>query len=310
MSLLLVRLPETKLTPVLISSAQIQESTGPAYWQMETGLGPDDVDAWILLANPSAPELENWLAEWNVAYPQAPSIGGLASGGRDASEHVLLLDGRATDAAVLALAVKGREIRTIVSQGCKPVGEPFTITRAEENLVYEMGLRPAYQVLERNLQRPLDGRTRACARQSLRRSRRLRVCRRSEARRFSRPQLVRRRSANRRGRDRRARPHRTDAAVSTARQNHRACRSHRARAAQRRRSGQAVRFARFFLQRSRAAFLRRARITMPPPSRKSSARTPARVSSATARSARSGTPVSSTVTPLRSRSSANSNARL
>jgi small ligand-binding sensory domain FIST len=147
LSLLLVSLPGTKLTPVLISSAQIQESTGPAYWQMESGLGPDDVDAWILLANPSAPALENWLAEWNVAYPQAPSIGGLASGGRDASEHALLLDGRATDAAVLALAVKGREIRTIVSQGCKPVGEPFTITRAEENLVYEMGLRPAYQVL-------------------------------------------------------------------------------------------------------------------------------------------------------------------
>jgi len=43
--------------------------------------------------------------------------------------------------------VKGRCVRTIVSQGCKPVGEPFTITRAEETLVYEMGSRPAYQVL-------------------------------------------------------------------------------------------------------------------------------------------------------------------
>ncbi len=147
MSLLLIRLPDTTLTPVLISAAQIEESTGPAYWQMETGLAPEDVDAWIVFANPFVPELEHWLTEWNVAYPQAPSIGGLASGGGEASEHVLLLDGRATDAAVLALAVKGRRIRTIVSQGCKPVGEPFTITRAEENLVYEMGSRPAYQVL-------------------------------------------------------------------------------------------------------------------------------------------------------------------
>jgi small ligand-binding sensory domain FIST len=147
MSLLLVRLPETKLTPVLITAKQIEESTGPAYWQMETGLAPEDVDAWIILANPFASQLERWLAEWNVAYPLAPSIGGLASGGGEPGDHALLLDGKATDAAVLALAVQGRKIRTIVSQGCKPVGEPYTITRAEENLVYEMGLRPAYQVL-------------------------------------------------------------------------------------------------------------------------------------------------------------------
>ena len=147
MSLLLVRLPETTLTPVSITSRQIEESSGPAYWQMETGLAPEEVDAWIVFANPFAPGLERWLAEWNVAFPHAPSIGGLASGGSDASEHALLLDGKATDVAVLALAVKGRKIRTIVSQGCKPVGEPFTITRAEENLVYALGSRPAYEVL-------------------------------------------------------------------------------------------------------------------------------------------------------------------
>ena len=152
MSLLLVRLPETKLTPVTITREQIEESTGPAYWQMETGIGPDEVDSWIILANPLAPGLERWLAEWNVAFPHAPSIGGLASGGNEAGEHALLLDGKAIDAAVLALAVKGRKIRTIVSQGCKPVGEPFTITRAEENLVFTLGSRPAYQVLSETFQ--------------------------------------------------------------------------------------------------------------------------------------------------------------
>ena len=72
---------------------------------------------------------------------------GWPAAARENGEHVLILDGDVTDAAVLALAVKGTKIRTIVSQGCKPVGEPFTITRAEENLVYAMGSRPAYQVL-------------------------------------------------------------------------------------------------------------------------------------------------------------------
>ena len=147
MSLLLLSLPQTKLTPVLISTEQIEESTGPGYWQMETGLGPDDVDSWIVLANPFAPDLERWLAEWNLAFPDAPSIGGLSSGGGEGSDTSLLLDGNPLDAAVLALAVKGGNVRTIVSQGCKPVGEPFTITHAEDNLVYALGSRPAYQVL-------------------------------------------------------------------------------------------------------------------------------------------------------------------
>jgi small ligand-binding sensory domain FIST len=147
MSLLLVRLPEVRLTPVLISSEQIEESTGPAYWQMEAGLSPEEVDSWIVLANPFAPDLERWLAEWNVAFPDAPSIGGLSSGGTGQGENLLFLDGKMIDAAVLALAVKGGKIRTIVSQGCKPVGEPFTITQAEDNLIYSLGSRPAYQVL-------------------------------------------------------------------------------------------------------------------------------------------------------------------
>ena len=66
---------------------------------------------------------------------------------RPRARIVLLLDGKTIDAAVLALAVKGGKIRTIVSQGCKPVGEPFTITHAEDNLIYSLGSRPAYQVL-------------------------------------------------------------------------------------------------------------------------------------------------------------------
>ncbi len=156
MSLLLLSLPETRLTPVLISSQQIEESTGPAFWQGQVGISPEEVDSWIVLANPFAPDLERWLAEWNAAFPGVPSIGGLSSGTTEGSNNALLLDGAAIDAAVLVLAVKGGKVRTIVSQGCKPVGEPFTITQAEENLVYALGSRPAYQVLSETFNKLSD----------------------------------------------------------------------------------------------------------------------------------------------------------
>jgi small ligand-binding sensory domain FIST len=35
-----------------------------------------------------------------------------------------------------------------VSQGCRPIGDPFVVTRAEQNIVYELGGQPAVDRLE------------------------------------------------------------------------------------------------------------------------------------------------------------------
>ena len=142
MSLLLVSLPETKLTPVLISNAQIEESTGPALLAdgdryRTRGRRFMDRSRQPLHAAPGA-----LAGRMERCFPDAPSIGGLSSGATESGENTLLLDGKAIDAAVLALAVKGGKVRTIVSQGCKPVGEPFTITQADENLVYALARVP------------------------------------------------------------------------------------------------------------------------------------------------------------------------
>jgi small ligand-binding sensory domain FIST len=39
-------------------------------------------------------------------------------------------------------------LRSIVSQGCRPVGRPFVITRAAENVIQELGGRPALERLQ------------------------------------------------------------------------------------------------------------------------------------------------------------------
>jgi small ligand-binding sensory domain FIST len=38
-------------------------------------------------------------------------------------------------------------LASVISQGCTPIGETWTITRAERNLIHEIGNRPAYKVL-------------------------------------------------------------------------------------------------------------------------------------------------------------------
>ncbi len=145
-SLLLLSLPRTRVRACEFSQQQLEESSGPGFWQMETGLGADEVDAWIVLNNPVRFNTERWLAEWNQAYPGVPALGGLASG--EADKIMICRDGRMIAGDCLALGLSGGlTLRTIVSQGCRPIGEPLTITGAKQKWLLTLGSKPAYGVL-------------------------------------------------------------------------------------------------------------------------------------------------------------------
>ena len=44
----------------------------------------------------------------------------------------------------------------MVSQGCRPIGETFIVTKAQRNIVYELAGRPFYKVLEEVLNKGTD----------------------------------------------------------------------------------------------------------------------------------------------------------
>jgi small ligand-binding sensory domain FIST len=76
-------------------------------------------------------------------------VGGLASGGGKPGETQLVLDDKIIEAGAVGMALAGRvRLHTLVSQGCKPIGEPYVVTRAEKNVLYELAGRPPVQVLQ------------------------------------------------------------------------------------------------------------------------------------------------------------------
>lgn len=148
-SLLFLRLPATRIRPVALTQDQLDRSGAPEEWRERTGVSPAEADAWLALANPFAFDADTWLREWNRAFPGIPTVGGLASGPHGADGVTVFgphIDSRA-DAVAVALQ-GGMRLRSVVSQGCRPIGEPLPVTRAEEHFLYELGSRPAYQVLE------------------------------------------------------------------------------------------------------------------------------------------------------------------
>jgi small ligand-binding sensory domain FIST len=60
----------------------------------------------------------------------------------------LLLGGETfAEGAVAVYLQGGVSMRTIVSQGCRPIGKPFVVTKADRNVIVELGGKPAFTQL-------------------------------------------------------------------------------------------------------------------------------------------------------------------
>jgi small ligand-binding sensory domain FIST len=79
--------------------------------------------------------------------PELTVVGGLASAAAMAGGNRLCVDDEIVRDGAVGVLLDHR-VDTVVSQGCRPVGEPYTITRAEGNRIDELGSRPALARLQ------------------------------------------------------------------------------------------------------------------------------------------------------------------
>ncbi len=151
-SLLLLHLPETKLHFCEVTTDDAQAIGTPEEWHAHTGVAPDQVDSWIALIDPFGFPLEPWMDEWNRAYPGVPMIGGLSSNpfADSEAEEVFVTHDREIlppSSAMLIGFKGGIKVRSILAQGCRPIGEPLTITGTNGNLLLRLGGKKAYSAL-------------------------------------------------------------------------------------------------------------------------------------------------------------------
>ena len=129
-------LPEVTVTPLQISVSQLQDQIRMPGWP-EPGLG-DSI--FLLLADPFSTPMQEVLSLMTDRYPNGIVGGGLAGGGQDSGENRLLLNDQIFDEGVVGVQLTGPiAVRTVTSQGCRPIGQRFVVTRAEQNLIFELG---------------------------------------------------------------------------------------------------------------------------------------------------------------------------
>ena len=93
----------------------------------------------LLLADPYTFPADRFLEHLNAEDPGVPVVGGMASGALGAGRSRLYYGGRVLKDGAVGAVLSGAGARPVVSQGCRPVGETYAITRAEANVIHELG---------------------------------------------------------------------------------------------------------------------------------------------------------------------------
>jgi small ligand-binding sensory domain FIST len=128
---------------------------------------PGDDRALVVLGDPFSFPADRWLKAPGPQSSGLRVVGGMASAGQVPGSNRLVLDGQSFEDGAVGVLIDGPvSVRTVVSQGCRPVGQPMIITRADGNLIQELGRRPALEVLQETFAR-LDPADQDLARQGL-----------------------------------------------------------------------------------------------------------------------------------------------
>lgn len=109
--------------------------------------------AVLMLADPFSTPTSNVLQMFSQCWPKTPVMGGLASAGTAPGGNRLLLNGQLTPDAAVGVAFGGPvRVDCTVSQGCRPIGKPYVITRSQRHIVQELGGRSALRVIHELIQ--------------------------------------------------------------------------------------------------------------------------------------------------------------
>jgi small ligand-binding sensory domain FIST len=133
------RLPDARLTPVALRVEETPDGASVVGWPDLDG-APETL---LLLADPFTFPLDSFLRRLNDDRPGLTVVGGCASAATRPGGNRLALDDRVVADGAVGVFLEGAAVRTVVSQGCRPVGQPLVVTRSEGSFIQELAGQPA-----------------------------------------------------------------------------------------------------------------------------------------------------------------------
>lgn len=101
-----------------------------------------DRDLHLLLPDPYTFPSSLLIDHLNADLPGTTVVGGVVSGGRGPGETRLFRDHEVLTSGLVGVRLPGAHGVPIVSQGCRPIGQPYIVTGADGAVITELGGRP------------------------------------------------------------------------------------------------------------------------------------------------------------------------
>ncbi len=141
-------LPGVRLYPFTIAPAELERSAPGGFWIDAIGASPEAHPVFILMVDPYTADPLKLINELNATYRTRPIIGGLVSGGSEPGEQFLFNGTTVLREGAAGVALTGNiTMDTVISQGCRPIGRPYVVTKTQEQFIVELGGRPALAIL-------------------------------------------------------------------------------------------------------------------------------------------------------------------
>ncbi len=139
-SLTLGSLPGVNLQVFHVVTEELPDlDSSPDAWINLLGVPTSPVPQFILLSSSFAAGIKDLLQGIDFAYPGSVIVGGQASGGGMGGKIALFCNQRLYREGTVGIALSGNVVlETIVAQGCKPIGQPLQVTKADRNIVLEL----------------------------------------------------------------------------------------------------------------------------------------------------------------------------
>src|SRR3989338_3200021 len=148
-TLILAKLPNVRIHPFFINQFQLEQLKSKDDWYNFFEVYPNENPKFLTLPDPFMLDMNLFLQGLNATYPGCPVIGGLASGASDAGDNLLFINQEEySDGAIGVVLLGDFDVQTIVSQGCRPLGETYIVTKAEDNVIHELAGRPFLSILK------------------------------------------------------------------------------------------------------------------------------------------------------------------
>lgn len=147
------RLPGARVRTFHLFQTDLERIKAGDEFRDWVGAPADDLPHFVLLADPFSLNILELLGRFERAYPCRPVIGGLASAADQPKQNRVIFDGEVLAEGAVGVSISGNvRVEPVVSQGCRPIARHLVITKAERNVIHELGGRNALSVLKEVLE--------------------------------------------------------------------------------------------------------------------------------------------------------------